>query len=61
MKTRIISGAVLISLITLILALGYNQNRIVITLFIGFVAAAAVYEMLKNAFKVEKKLIYIIY
>lgn len=60
MKTRIISGAVLISLITLILALGYNQNRIVITLFIGFIAAAAVYEMLKNAFKVEKKLIYII-
>lgn len=58
MKTRIISGAVLIALVTGVLILGYSVNEIIITFFLSLLAAAAVYELLKNVAGIKEKTAY---
>ncbi len=53
MKTRILSGAVMIALVSAVLVLGFYLNPIVITLFIAAVAALGTYELVHNAAKVN--------
>ncbi len=54
MKTRIISGAVMTIIVAGVLAAGYLWEPIVITVAIGLLAAAAVYELVHNAAGVKK-------
>lgn len=53
MKTRIISGAVLIAVITAIPTLAKTVSPYFITVFIAAAAAIAVFELLRNAAKVR--------
>lgn len=51
MKTRIISAAVMITLVVAILTLGYKVNTNIITVFIALLAAAATYEIMHHIVK----------
>lgn len=53
MKTRIISAAVMISIVIAVLFSGYRYNTVCITVFISILAAAATYEILHNIVKVK--------
>lgn len=53
MKTRIISAAVMITIVAAVLFTGYRYNlHIVITVFISLLAAAATYEILHHIVKI---------
>ena len=49
MKTRIISGAVLVLVTAAVITAGNLINPLIITFFIALIAAVAVYELLHNA------------
>ena len=53
MKTRIISAAVMITIVAGVLFSGYMYNRICITVFISLLAAASVFEILHHIVKVK--------
>lgn len=55
MKTRIISGVVMIIITAAVIAAGTLINPLVITAFIAFIAAVAIYELLHNAAGVKSK------
>ena len=55
MKTRIISGIVMILIVAAVLALGFTVSGWFITVFIALAAAGAVFELLKNAFGIKSK------
>lgn len=55
MKTRIISGIVMILIVAAVLALGFAVSDWFITVFIALAAAGAVFELLKNAFGIKSK------
>lgn len=55
MKTRIISGIVMIALVIAVLAVGLLLSPLVITLFIALLCAVAVYELLCNASAIKDK------
>lgn len=57
MKTRIISGIVLLSIAGGFLALGYTVNPLFMTVFLAVLAAIATYELIHNVAKVENKAI----
>lgn len=59
MKTRIISGVILISVIAGVLTLGYLVNPLFMTVFLAALAAIATWEMLHNVAKIESKSIII--
>ena len=59
MKTRIISGTILCSVIAGVLALGYLVNPLFMTGFLAVLAAIATWEMLHNVAKIESKSIII--
>ncbi len=56
MKTRIISGIVMICLVALVLVAGYNWNPLVITAFIALLSVGGTYELVHNALGVRGKL-----
>ena len=51
MRTRIISAAIIISIVIAILFTGYRYNTVVITVFIALLATAATYEILHHIVK----------
>ena len=53
MKKRIISAAVMISVVVAVLTLGYRFNVLVITSFISILSAAATYEILHHIVKTK--------
>lgn len=55
MKTRIISGIVMVLIVAAVLALGFTVSGWFITVFIALAAAGAVFELLKNAFGIKSK------
>lgn len=55
MKTRIISGIIMILTVAAVLALGMTVSGWFITVFIALAAAGAVFELLKNAFGIKSK------
>ena len=55
MKTRIISAAVIITIVAGVLFSGYMYNRICITIFISLLSAAATYEILHHIVKVKSR------
>lgn len=55
MKTRIISGIIMILIVAAVLALGITVSDWFITVFIAAAAAGAVFELLKNAFGIKSK------
>ncbi len=55
MKTRIISGIVMIAIVIAVLVAGLMFNPLVITLFIALLCAVGTYELLCNACKIEDK------
>lgn len=55
MKTRIISGAVLVLVTAAVITAGNLINPLIITFFIALIAAVAVYELLRNAAKIENR------
>lgn len=55
MKTRIISGAILCSVIAGVLALGYLVNPLFMTAFLAIIAAIATWELLHNVAKIDSK------
>ncbi len=55
MKTRIISGIVLITVMGSILALSYLINPLFITVFLAILAAIATYELVHNVAKINSK------
>jgi uncharacterized membrane protein len=55
MKTRIISGAVMIIIAAAVITLGMTVNPLFITACIAFLAAVGIYELLHNAAKIESK------
>lgn len=55
MKTRIISGAVMIIIAAAVITLGMTVNPLFITACIAFIAAVGIYELLHNAAKIESK------
>ena len=55
MKTRIISGVILISVIAGVLALGYLVNPLFMTAFLAIIAAIATWELLHNVAKIDSK------
>lgn len=55
MKTRIISGIVMILILAAVLALGFTVSGWFITVFIALAAAGGVYELLKNAVGIKSK------
>ena len=57
MKTRVISGLILISAIAGVLALGYLVNPLFMTVFIAIIAGIATWELLHNVAKIESKTI----
>lgn len=54
MKTRIISGIVMIMLVALVLVAGLRWNSLVITAFLAVLAAFGVYELIHNALGVKR-------
>ena len=55
MKTRIISGVILVSVIAGVLALGYLVNPLFMTVFLAIIAAIATWELLHNVAKIDSK------
>lgn len=55
MKTRIISGVVMIIITAAVIAAGMLINPLIITAFIAFIAAVGIYELLHNAAGVKSK------
>ena len=55
MKTRIISGTILCSIISAVLALGYLVNPLFMTGFLAILAVIATWEILHNVAKIESK------
>ena len=55
MKTRILSGVILISVIAGVLALGYLVNPLFMTAFLAIIAAIATWELLHNVAKIDSK------
>ena len=53
MKTRIISGLVIAAVVIALLIIGTTVAPLVITIFLGLLAAVAVFEMLCNAAKIN--------
>lgn len=60
MKTRIISAAVMISVVVAVLTVGKLYFPIVITAFIALICAVGIYELLHNAAKIEQKVLSIV-
>ncbi len=56
MKTRIISGIVMIAIAAAVLVLGFLVEPIIITVAIALIAAVAVYELLHNAAGIKSKI-----
>ena len=55
MKTRIISGAVMVIIAAAVITLGMTVSPLFITACIAFIAAVGIYELLHNAAKIESK------
>ena len=55
MKTRIISGIVMAVIVASVLAAGMLWNPVVIAIFVGLLAAGAVYELVHNVAAVKSK------
>lgn len=60
MKQRIISGAVMGGIVAIVLLLGFLVESTIITIFVAAVAALGVAELVRNAAKVENKVLTIL-
>ncbi len=59
MKTRIISGVVMGGIVAAVLVVGFLWQPIIITVAVGIIAAAAVYELIHNAAGIKDKVVLI--
>ena len=53
MKKRIISGAVMGAIVVIVLLLGLNVEKTILTAFVSIVAALGVFELVSNAAKID--------